>query len=131
MNHLITICTSCWHKGTGCRPGYELIECIRHIIAEAGDAVPEEFKKSAVAWMAGCDHPCTVAHHGTRKPTYLFGDIDPETDITDLVTFGRQYAHLCDGWCSSVDPSGKLCKSTLARVPAAITAIEDDEALAS
>lgn len=100
MNHLITICTSCWHKGTGCRPGYELIECIRHIIAEAGDAVPEEFKKSAVACMAGCDHPCTVAH-------------------------------LCDGWCSSVDRSGKLCKSTLARVPAAITAIEDDEALAS
>ncbi|KNG91795.1 DUF1636 family protein [Pseudaestuariivita atlantica] len=131
MNHRITICTSCRHKGTECRPGYELIERLRQAIAEAGDAVPEAFEISGVACMAGCDHPCTVAYHGTKKATYLFGDIDPEADIDDLVTFAKQYAYLHDGWCSSVDRPGKLRKSTLARVPAAIMAIEEDEVGAS
>ena len=131
MEHRITICTSCRHKGTECRPGYELIEKLRLAIAQAGDAIPETFEISGVACMAGCDTPCTVAYHGTKKATYLFGDIDPETDIDDLVSFARQYAHLHDGWCSSVDRPGKLRKTTLARVPAAIIAIEESKALAS
>lgn len=128
MEHRITICTSCRHKGTDCRPGYELIEKLRRAIAEAGPAVPEDFAISGVACMAGCDHPCTVAYHGTKKATYLFGDIDPATDIEALVAFAKQYAYLHDGWCASVDRPGKLRTSTLARVPAAIIALESHEA---
>ena len=131
MDHRITVCTSCRHKGTECRPGYELIERLRRAIAAAGDAVPETFEISGVACMAGCDRPCTVAYHGTRKATYLFGDIDPQADIDDLVAFARQYAYLQDGWCSSVDRPGKLRTATLARVPAAIMVIEETEARVS
>ena len=131
MEHRITICTSCRHKGTECRPGYELIDRLRRAIAQAGDAVPEAFEISGVACMAGCDRPCTVAYHATRKATYLFGDIDPDTDIDDLVAFARQYAYLHDGWCASVDRPGKLRGATLARVPAAIMAVETVEARAS
>lgn len=129
--HRITVCTSCRHKGTDCRPGYELIEKLRKAIAAAGESVSEEFEISGVACMAGCDRPCTVAYHGTRKATYLFGDMTPEDDIDDLVAFAQQYAFLHDGWCSSLDRPGKLRKSTLARVPAAIIAIEDSAVLAS
>lgn len=122
--HQITVCTSCRHKGDSCRPGYELIERLRAAIAAAGDAIPEEFEISGTACMAGCDRPCTVAYVGSRKATYLFGDIDPDEDISDLVEFARQYAFLNDGWCSSVDRPGKLRKNTLARVPASMIAIE-------
>lgn len=125
--HKITVCTSCKHKGTTCRPGFDLIDKLRHAITEAGDAIPEDFEISGVACMAGCDHPCTVAYHGSRKATYLFGDIDPETDIEDLVAFARQYAYLHDGWCSSVDRPGKLRTSTLARVPSSMIAMEMSE----
>lgn len=128
MDHRITICTSCRHKGSQCRPGYELIKRLRPAIALAGDALPEHFEISGVACMAGCGRPCAVAYHGTRKATYLFGDIDPETDIEDLVAFARQYAYLHDGWCASVDRPGKLRKATLARIPAAIVAMEQREA---
>lgn len=128
MHHRITICTSCRHKGTDCRPGYELIHRLRKAIEAADDAVPESFEISGVACMAGCSRPCTVAYHGTKKATYLFGDITPEDDIDDLVAFARQYAYLHDGWCSSVDRPGKLRHTTLARVPAAIVAIEADQA---
>ena len=131
MEHRITICTSCRHKGTHCRPGYELIDKLRKAIAKAGNAIPEDFEVSGVACMAGCDHPCTVAYHGTKKATYLFGDIDPNTDVDDLVAFAKQYSYLQDGWCSSVDRPGKLRRTTLARVPAAIMAIEEAKARAS
>jgi len=129
MEHRITICTSCKHKGTQCRPGFELIDKLRKALAQ--DAIPETFEVSGVACMAGCDRPCTVAYHGTKKATYLFGDIDPDVDVEDLVAFAKQYAYLHDGWCSSVDRPGKLRKNTLARVPAAILAIEDTKERAS
>jgi predicted metal-binding protein len=129
--HRITVCTSCKHKGSTCRPGYELIEKLRSAIAAAGDSLADDFAISGVACMAGCDRPCTVAYHGTQKATYLFGDMTPEDDIDDLVDFARQYAVLDDGWCTSLDRPGKLRTSTLARVPAAMMVIEDITALAS
>ncbi|MEL6550113.1 MAG: DUF1636 domain-containing protein [Pseudomonadota bacterium] len=131
MGHRISICTSCRHKGTPCRPGFELITRLKAALDAAGHALPHDFEVSGVACMAGCDRPCTVAFHGTKKATYLFGDIDPATDIEDLVSFAEQYAYLHDGWCSSVDRPGKLRKTTLARVPAAIWALDDTEAQAS
>lgn len=123
MDHQITICTSCRHTGTSCRPGYALIERLRQAIAMAGDSVSDGFEVSGVACMAGCDRPCTVAYHASRKATYLFGDIDPDTDIDDLVRFAELYATLEDGWCSSPQRPGKLRDTTLARVPAAMLAI--------
>lgn len=131
QNHKITICTSCRHKGTNCRPGFEMITKLRSAIQLAGNAIPENFEVSGVACMAGCDRPCTVAFHASRKATYLFGDIDPMEDIDDLVSFAQQYAYLSDGWCSSVDRPGKLRKSTLARVPATIMAMEAREVCTS
>lgn len=126
-NHRITVCVSCRHKNTDCRPGYELIEQLRKAINAAGDAVCENFSVSGVACMAGCSRPCTVAYHGSKKATYLFGDIDPNEDIDDLIAFANQYARLQDGWCSSTDRPGKLRHSTLARVPAAMIANEEME----
>ena len=125
--HRITICTSCKHKGTLCRPGYELIAQLRAAIFAGGDAISEEFVVSGVAYMAGCDRPCTVAYHGTRNATHLFGDIDPGDDIDDLVVFARQYAVEREAWSSSVGRSENPRNCTLARLPAAIIALEDSE----
>ena len=128
--HRITVCTSCRQKGTQTRPGFELIEKLRVALNGAqGGALngalngadhprQERFDVTGVACMAGCERPCTVAYHGPRKATYLFGDIDPASDVADLVRFAHQYASLSDGWCSSVDRPGKLRSATLARVPA-------------
>lgn len=129
--HKISVCTSCRHKGDHCRPGFEMISKLRHAIDMAGDSLTESFEISGVACMAGCDRPCTVAYRSTRKTTYLFGDIDPNADIDDLVEFAKQYLVLRDGWYSSVDRPGKLRKSTLARVPASLVVLENQEVLAS
>lgn len=131
QNHKITVRTSCKHKGTECRPGFDLIKMLRAAINAAGNAIPEDFEVSGVACMAGCDRPCTVAYYDSHKATYLFGGIDPAVDIDDLVTFAQQYAYLHDGWCSSVNRPGKLRKSTPARVPSAIIGLETSNVLAS
>ncbi|MFK7939407.1 MAG: DUF1636 family protein [Roseovarius sp.] len=129
--HRITVCTSCRHTGTDDRPGYELIARLRAALAASGDDVCDGFDVSGVACMAGCDRPCTVAYHAPNKATYLFGDISPDTDIDDLVSFARYYAILDDGWCSSLHRPGKLRHTTLARVPAVISALDNSDQRAS
>lgn len=125
-NHKITVCTSCRHKGHSCRPGYMLIERLRAAISTAGDAISNDFEISGIACMAGCERPCTVAYHASEKATYLFGDIDPQENIDDLVDFAKQYADLDDGWCSATSRPPALSDKTLARVPAAVIATRAD-----
>jgi predicted metal-binding protein len=118
--HRITVCTSCRHKGTNCKPGLELITRLRAALDAAGKVFASDFEISGVACMAGCDRPCTVAYHATAKASYLFGDIEVDADIPDLVAFADQYHTLENGWCSSAIRPGKLRHSTLARIPAAL-----------
>ena len=117
-SHSITVCLSCKKSSGGeDAPGYDLIERLRRALADTRDIGAEPYTVGGVACMAGCDRPCTVAFQCGGKASYLFGDIDPDADIDDLMRFARQYALLRDGWCSSVDRPGKLRKSTLARIP--------------
>ena len=115
-DHHITVCTSCRDTHRETRPGYELITQLRAALKDDGYTV------AAAACMAGCDRPCTAAFHAPGKASYLFGDLDPKLDVDDLVQFARQYAFLRDGWCSSLDRPGKLRQSTLARIPALLSA---------
>ena len=126
-SHRILVCTTCRHQGGNCRPGYELIEKLSKAIEAAGEAVPADFVISGTACMAGCGRPCTVAYQASCKATYLFGDIDPETDIDDLVAFAGAYADTDDGWTKAADRPGKLSQTTLARVPAAMIVTGADE----
>lgn len=121
MSHRIAVCTSCRAKGSDTRPGQALILALRAALGSS-NSVPEEYDVSGVACMAGCDSPCTVAFQAQHKATYLFGNIDPDADLDDLISYARDYALLADGWCSSVDRPGKLRTSTLARIPAAAAA---------
>lgn len=118
--HILSVCTSCRHAGSECRPGRELIAQLRAAMSVAYVTVSEEFEVSGVAAIADCDRPCTTAYHATAKATYLFGDVDPDEDIGDLLAFARQYCGPKDGWCSSITRSGKLPDAKLARRPAAL-----------
>lgn len=108
----ILVCTSCKPKGCAEKPGLDLIARLRAALES------HPFEVAGVACMAGCNHPCTVAFQGSGKASYLFGEIDPEADLDDLLSFAHLYDALHDGWCSSVDRPGKLRRTTLARMPA-------------
>lgn len=103
------------------------MERLRAAIEAAGDAMGAEFEISGADCMAGCDRPCTVAYQANRKASYLFGEIESQKDIDDLLAFAKQYAQLADGWSNATDRPLGLIEKTLARLPAAILAGETKE----
>jgi predicted metal-binding protein len=120
--HQILVCKACKHKGCACKPGYDLLKRLRAAIALAD--LGDQFEVSGTACLAGCvpDHgePCVVGYRATEKATWLFGDIDPDQPLDDLVAFARTYAALDDGWMGGRDLPERLCDTTLARIPAAM-----------
>lgn len=129
-SHRITICTSCRHKGSHCRLGYELIARLHEAIEAAGDAVAEDFEITGTARMIGCIHPCTVAYFGSRKTSYVFGDIDPDEGIGDLVDYAQQQAAQDSAWSVLKQKPRTPGCTTLTQVPAAIIRIEETAGLA-
>lgn len=120
--HQILVCKACKHKDQACKPGFELLKKLRAAIATAG--LGDEFEVSGTACLAGCvpDHgqPCIVGYRATKKATWLFGDIDPDQPLDELIAFARTYATLDDGWLNGRDLPPRLCDTTLARIPAAM-----------
>lgn len=118
MSHRITVCTSCRLKGSDIRPGKALIHRLREAISATDNPPSADYEIGGAACLAGCKNSCTIAFQAKNKASYLFGDIEPDEDLGDIVDFAKDYALLADGWCSSVDRPGKLRTSTLARIPA-------------
>ena len=120
--HQIVVCTTCRHLGSDCRPGLELIDKLRAGVrlAQQTGLVGDDFAVEGFACMAGCSRPCTVAYRADGKCSYLFGDIDADADIDDLLAFAALYADRQDGWSRSAERPGGLSGKTLARIPAAL-----------
>ncbi|MCU0828949.1 MAG: DUF1636 domain-containing protein [Tabrizicola sp.] len=120
--HQILVCKACKHKDQACKPGFELLKSLRAAVQAAG--LGEDFEVSGTACLAGCvpahGEPCVVGYRATEKATWLFGDIDPDQPLDDLVSFARIYAALEDGWMSGHDLPPSLRDTTLARIPAAM-----------
>lgn len=120
--HLILVCKACKHKGDACKPGFELIRKLRAAIATTG--LGDAFEVSGTACLAGCvpahGAPCVVGYRATEKATWLFGDIDPDQPLDDLVAFARSFAARDDGWLNGKDLPPRLSDTTLARIPAAV-----------
>lgn len=96
---------------TSCHPGKAVA-----FIARLAQALPE-FQVGGTTCMSGCIRPGTIAFRGTGKASYLFGDIDPDGPIADIVTFGRLYADIPDGWIEDARSLGNLRTRAIARIP--------------
>lgn len=120
--HQILVCKACTHTGQACTQGFQLLKNLRAAISAAG--LGDQFEVSGTACLAGCvpDHgkPCIVGWRATEKATWLFGDIDPDQPLDELVEFARAYAALYDGWMTGRDLPPGLVDTTLARIPAAM-----------
>jgi predicted metal-binding protein len=116
--HRIFICTSCRAKGDPYRPGADLIKKLQTAFQAENTLGAKDFEISSVDCMAGCDSPCTLGFQAAGKASYLFGNIDLNTDIAAVVSFATLYQNLPDGWCSGGLYPRKLRLNTLARIPA-------------
>ncbi|MER9305863.1 DUF1636 family protein [Mesorhizobium sp. M0293] len=117
--HRIIVCTLCRDVPTGIRSGEGLSADLRsRLSVHCEPAVAHGFAVEGVDCMAGCARPLTVAFQAQGKATYLFGSIDAQADVGDLVRFAGLYASLADGWRNSGQRPAGLAGKTLARIPA-------------
>lgn len=87
MFYRIIVCMSCKYKGMSCKLGFDFIKKLCSVIEMVGDVIFEDFEIFGVVCMVGCDWFCIVVYYGFYKVIYLFGDIDLDIDIQDLVEF--------------------------------------------
>lgn len=105
-DYAIVVCSRC-----GCAAGLDLQARLAPHMPAGG------FHVEPAACLAGCARPLAVAFTAPAKATYLFGDIDPASDVEALLAFGRQYRGLADGWCNEGERPAGLRGKTLARIP--------------
>ena len=98
---------------TSCQPGTAAT-----LIARLALALPQ-FRVGGTTCMSGCTRTGTIAFRGPGKASYLFGDIDPDGSITDIVTFARLYAETPGGWIDDARSLGTLRTAAIARIPVA------------
>ena len=94
MSHRITVCTSCRLKGSNIRPGKALIHQLRQAVSAADNQLSTDYEIAGAACLAGCKSSCTIAFQAKNKASYLFGDIEPDEDLGDIVDFAKDYACL-------------------------------------
>ena len=109
MAHRVVVCSTC--EGTD---GIAFAAVLRQAFAERD----MDFVVQDHACMSNCARPLSVAFSAPGKATYLFGDIDPETDLADTLAFAGLYADTADGWIEDARPAGRLRFCLVGRVPA-------------
>jgi len=122
--HHVTVCTDCRRRGETCRPGLDLLHRLTDSLHRLGADTGSDFMVAGTVCMAGCDRPCTIAFQASGKVTYLFGDVQPDTDLEALVDFADLYLRMPDGMTREAERPAGLRGKTLARIPAAILVSE-------
>lgn len=84
--------------------------CDKHTI----DLIPVEC-------LSGCKRGCTIAVSGEGKWTFVIGDLSPELNAADVVTYALQHGAHDEGLPTWRDRPEAIRKGVLARVPAIST----------
>lgn len=123
----ILVCTPCRHTGEPCGQGFQLLKALRAAVSAAG--LGEPFEISGTAALARCvaaqGQPCIVGWRATKTAAWLFGDIDPDQPMDDLVAFACAHAARDDRGPYGRDLSPVACDRTLARLPAAMIVMRE------
>lgn len=109
MSHRIVVCSTC--DGTD---GKAFAARLRTVLADRG----MDFAVQDHDCMSNCSRPLSVAFSAPGKATYLFGDINPEIDLSDTLAFAALYLDSPNGWIEDARPAGRLRHCLIGRVPA-------------
>lgn len=109
----ITVCTSCRAAGIEREdaPGRALYENMR----EAAQGLEVIIRPTQC--LSVCKRVCTISYTAEGGYTYLFGDLDPEADITDILAMAGKIAEAEFGFVPWKERPEAIRKGILARVP--------------
>ena len=72
---------------------------------------------TGVDCLAVCKRPCTIALSATDKWTYLIGDLDPNSQVDEIVAAARSFAASENGIVPWRERPASFRKGVIARVP--------------
>lgn len=106
------VCITCRREGdppAEKRPGARLYEALKE---QAGDleVVPVEC-------LSNCTRSCSTAITGSGKWTYVVGNLDPDTNVSDILEFARLHKAHEHGLPVWRDRPEHIRRNTIARVP--------------
>jgi predicted metal-binding protein len=93
------------------RPGAQLYAALM-----AGD-MPAGVKVHAVECLSNCTRGCTVALRGGDRWTYVYGNLNPATDVETLRDGAARYQAAADGLVPWRERSQHFRKNCIARIP--------------
>lgn len=114
---VVTVCTTCRREGhdpEAPRPGRVLAEQL--IRAD----LPAEVTIRGVECLSACSRGCILhLSGGAERWSYIYGDLDPETHLDDILAGTRAYAATADGLVPWRERPVTFRKQSVARIPPA------------
>lgn len=114
----LSVCTRCKPPDfTGPdqeRPGYRLAGAVLDAVRQ--NPSPNLMLRGVLC-MSQCKRPCAIALSSPDKYTLLFGDLDPATTVSDILTLTNQYAASPDGLVPRDQRPEPLRAGILGRIP--------------
>lgn len=112
---VVTVCTTC-RAGMptdveGPRPGALLRDAL-------STALPENIRLRGVECLSACSRGCTmIVEGGDHRWSYIYGDLDPDTHVEEILDGVTKYAETGDGIVPWRDRPTIFRKQSIARIP--------------
>lgn len=109
----LLVCTTCRLPGSdpaAPRAGAALA-------ARLAAAPPAGVRIAPVECLANCARGCTVALRGAGRWTYVYGDLDPDRDLAQLLQGAAKYRAAPDGLVPWRERPEHFRKHCIARIP--------------
>lgn len=111
----LTICTTCKREGVdpeAPRPGAQLMSALSETTLPAGVTV------RGVECLSACKRGCAmVLTGGDARWSYIYGDLDPEAHLEDILAGAAAYAATADGLVPWRERPQVFRKQSIARIP--------------
>lgn len=111
----LTICTTCKREGVdpeAPRPGALLMAALTEAALPAGVTV------RGVECLSACKRGCAmVLTGGDARWSYIYGDLDPEAHLDDILAGAAAYAATADGLVPWRERPQVFRKQSIARIP--------------
>jgi len=119
--HVLIVCAACHcsreHEATSQdADGSRLLHQLRALHAQWPRQ--QDLAIETTTCLCICERPCAIAYVGTGKPTYLFGDLPPDS-AADLLSVAELYLDSNDGMVPAYQLPASLRSRRIARIPAA------------
>lgn len=111
----LLVCSTC-RRGEAADPEAPRPGALLHAGLEGTD-LPDGVRVRSVQCLSNCSQGCTIALRSPGRWTYVYGNLDPETQLETVVDGVTRYAATADGLVPWRERPQHFRKNCIARIP--------------